>query len=74
MTSTAEEKAFLKVAVAAIPRVAELIWGFPPDDERTEQSFLSAALDHDCNEITAQSRVSAVMRRSRWSAGKTASK
>jgi hypothetical protein len=32
MTSTAEEKAFLKVAVAAIPRLAEIIFGFPPDD------------------------------------------
>ena len=32
MTSTAEEKAFLSVAVAAIPRVAEIILGFPPDD------------------------------------------
>jgi hypothetical protein len=31
MTSTAEEKVFLKVAVAAIPRVAEIVWGFPPD-------------------------------------------
>ena len=32
MTSTAEEKAFLRVAVAAIPRVTELILAFPPDD------------------------------------------
>ena len=32
MTSTAEEKAFLSVAVAAIPRVAEIILEFPPDD------------------------------------------
>jgi hypothetical protein len=32
MTSTAEEKAFLRVAVAAIPRVAEIILGFLPDD------------------------------------------
>jgi hypothetical protein len=31
MISTAEEKAFLRVAVAAIPRVAEIIGGFPPD-------------------------------------------
>jgi hypothetical protein len=30
MTSTAEEKAFLRVAVAAIPRVTEIIQGFPP--------------------------------------------
>jgi hypothetical protein len=69
MTS-AEEKAFLKVAVAAIPRVAEIIWGFPPDDragalERAEQCFLATALEYGCTEITAQSRVSAVMRRLR---------
>jgi len=70
MTSTAEEKAFLKVAVAAIPRMAELIGGFPPDDragalEKAERCFLAAALDYGCTEITAQSRVSAVMRRLR---------
>jgi hypothetical protein len=34
MTPTAEEKAFLRVAVAAIPRVAELIWHFHPMIER----------------------------------------
>jgi hypothetical protein len=70
MTSTAEEKAFLSVAVAAIPRVAEIICGFPPDDragalEVVEERFLAAALDYGCSEITAQSRVSAVMRRLR---------
>ena len=32
MTSTAEEKGFLRVAVAAIPRVTEIIQGFPVDD------------------------------------------
>jgi hypothetical protein len=68
MTSTAEEKAFLRVAVAAIPRVAELIFAFPPDDragalETAERRFLAAALDYGCTEITALSRVSAVMRR-----------
>ena len=70
MTSTAEEKAFLRVAVAAIPRVAELIWAFPPDDragalETAERRFLAAALDYGCTEITAQSRASAVMPRLR---------
>ena len=70
MTSTAEEKAFLRVAVAAIPRVTEIILGFPPDDragalETAERRFLAAALDYGCTEITAQSRVSAVMRRLR---------
>ena len=68
MTSTVEEKAFLRVAVAAIPRVAEIIWRFPPDDrpgalERAERCFMTAALDYGCTEITAQSRVSAIMRR-----------
>jgi hypothetical protein len=70
MTSTAEEKAFLRVAVAAIPRVTEIIQGFPPDDqvgalETVERCFLAAALDYGCTEKTAQSRVSAVMRRLR---------
>ncbi len=70
MTSTAEEKAFLRVAVAAIPRVAEIIQGFPPDDqagalETAERSFMAAALDYGCTEIAARSRVSAVMRRLR---------
>ena len=32
MTSTAE-KAFLRVAVAAIPRVTEIVQGFPPNDQ-----------------------------------------
>jgi hypothetical protein len=58
MPSTAEEKAFLSVAVAAIPRVAEIILGFPPDDragalERAERCFLTAALDHGCTETAA---------------------
>jgi hypothetical protein len=70
MTSTAEEKAFLRVAVAAIPRVAEMIQGFPPDDqagalETAERCFMKAALDHGCTEVTAQSRVSEVTRRLR---------
>jgi hypothetical protein len=70
MTSTGEEKAFLRVAVAAIPRVTEIIQGFPPEDqagalETAERSFLAAALDYGCTEIAAQSRVSALMRRLR---------
>lgn len=70
MTSTAEEKAFLRVAVAAVPRVAEIVSGFPPDDragalEAAERSFLAAALDYGCTDITARSRVSAIMRRLR---------
>ncbi len=57
-------------AEPAIPRVAEMIHGFSPDDqagalETAERSFMAAALDYGCTEITAQSRVSAVMRRLR---------
>jgi len=68
MTSTAEERGFLRVAVAAIPRLTEIIQGFPPDDragalETAERCFLAAALEYGCSDITAQSRVSAVMRR-----------
>jgi hypothetical protein len=70
MTSTAEEKAFLRVAVSAIPRVTEIIQGFSPEDqagalEVAERSFMAAALDYGCSDITAQSRVSAIMRRLR---------
>jgi len=70
MTPTAEEKAFLKVAVAAIPRVTEIILSFPPDDragalETAERRFLAAALDYGCTDVSARSRVSAVMRRLR---------
>jgi len=70
MPSNAEEKAFLRAAIAAIPRVAEIILGFPPGDragalEVAERCFRAAALDYGCSEITAQSRASAVMRRLR---------
>jgi len=70
MTSTAEEKAFLSVAVAAIPRVAEIILGFSHNDregalEAAERRFLTAALDYGCTEIAARSRVSVIMRRLR---------
>ena len=70
MTSTAEEKAFLSVAVAAIPRVAEIILEYPPDDragalEAAERRFLAAALDFGCTEIAARSQVSVVTRRLR---------
>ena len=70
MTSTAEEKAILRVAIAAIPRVTEIIQGFSPEDqagalERAPRSFLAGALDYGCTEIVTQSRVSALMRPSR---------
>jgi hypothetical protein len=68
VTPTGEQKAFLRVAVAAIRRVTEIIQGFPPDAqagalETAERSFLAAVLDYGCTEIAAQSRISALMRR-----------
>ena len=70
MASTVEEKAFLRAAVSALPRVTEIIQGFKPDDragalETAERRFILAALDFGCSQITAQSRVSAIMRRLR---------
>jgi len=47
MTSTAEEKAFLRVAVAAIPRVIEIILGFPPDDRAGALLGRSEMTSHD---------------------------
>ena len=41
--TTAEEKAFLSVAVAAIPRVAEIILEFPPDDRAGVRKPLNGA-------------------------------
>jgi hypothetical protein len=68
MASDAEEKAFLRAAVATIPRIAEIICGFPVNDragalETVERRFMEAALEFGCTEIAARTRVSAVMRR-----------
>ena len=70
MTSTSEEKAFLRAAVAALPRVTEIICGFAPEDragaiDTAERCFMAAANDYGCTEVAAQSRISAVMRRLR---------
>lgn len=70
MRTITEEKEFLRLAVDAIPRVTELVLRYSPEDragalEVVERYFLTAALDYGCTEITAQSRVSAIMRRVR---------
>jgi hypothetical protein len=70
MTPAVEAKAFLRTAVAAIPRIAEIICEFPPDDragalETVERRFMEAALEFGCTEIAARNRVSAVMGRLR---------
>jgi hypothetical protein len=70
MAPVVEEKAFLRAAVAAIPRIAEIVCEFPPDDragalEAAERRLIEAALEFGCTEIAARSRVSAVMGRLR---------
>jgi hypothetical protein len=65
-----EEKAFLRAAVAALPRITGIISGYAPDDrtgelEIAERRFIEAARDHGCTEIAAQSRVSVLMKRLR---------
>jgi hypothetical protein len=65
-----EEKAFLTAAVAALPRIAEIISGYAPDErvgalEVAERRFIEAARDYGCSEIAAQSRVSILMKRLR---------
>ena len=63
-----EEKAFLTAAVAALPRIAEIISGYAPDDragalEIAERRFSAAARDYGCTDIAAQSRVAMLMKR-----------
>jgi hypothetical protein len=65
-----EEKAFLSAAVAALPRIAEIISDYAPDEqagalEVAERRFIEAAQDYGCIEIAAQSRVSILMKRLR---------
>jgi hypothetical protein len=65
-----EEKAFVGAGVAALPRIAEIISGYAPDEragalEVAERRFIEAALDYGCTEIAAQSRVSLLMKRLR---------
>ena len=65
-----EEKAFLTAAVAALPRIAEIISGYAPDDragalEIAQRHFIEAARDYGCTDIAAQSRVSILMKRLR---------
>ena len=65
-----EEKAFLRAAVAALPRIAEIISGYAPDKrsgslEVAERRFIEAARDYGCTEVAAQSRASILMKRLR---------
>ena len=61
------EKIFLRAAVDSIPKVAEIVCGFSPEDQSgaldaAERRFVKAARDYGCTEISARFRVSAIMR------------
>jgi len=60
------EENFLEVAVAAIPRITEIITAFPAEHrtgalEVAERRYMEAARDFGCVEVAARSRVSEVM-------------
>jgi len=65
-TLGSEEKNFLGVAVAAIPRVTEIIAAYPAEYrsgalETAERCYMEAAREFGCTEVTALTRVSEVM-------------
>jgi hypothetical protein len=65
MASAEDEKIFLRAAVDAIPKVAEIVCGFSPEDQSgaldaAERRFMKVACG--CTEISARFRVSAIMR------------
>ena len=67
MAPAEDEKTFLRVAVDAIPKVAENVCSFSPEDqsgalEAAERRFMKTARDYGCTEISARFRVSAIMR------------
>jgi len=68
MTTTwnSEERNFLQVARAAIPRIAEIIATFPAEHRagalEAERRYAEAAGDFGCPEVAARTYVSDVMR------------
>ena len=67
MAPAEDEKTFLRAAVDAIPKVAEIVCRYSPEDqagalEAAERRFMEAARDYGCTEISGRSRVSAIMR------------
>jgi hypothetical protein len=67
MTLGSEEENFLEVAVAAVPRITEIIAAFPAEYrsgalETAERRYIEAARDFGCTELAARSSVSEVMR------------
>jgi hypothetical protein len=70
MTLSPEEDEFLKVAVAAIPRIAEIIAGFSTEHRAgalgvAKWRYIQAAKNFGCTEAECERSVDAVMRRLR---------
>ena len=66
MTLGSEEENFLEVAVAAIPRITEIITAFPAEYrsgalETAERCYMEAAREFGCTEVAARTKVSEVM-------------
>jgi hypothetical protein len=77
VTLGSAEESFLEVAVAAIPRITEIITAFPAEHrtgalEVAERHYMEAARDFGCVEVAARSRVSEVMRNLRTQVGAVA--
>jgi hypothetical protein len=77
MTLGSAEENFLEVAVAAIPRITEIITAFPAEHrtgalEVAERRYMEAARDFGCVEVAARSRVFEVMRNLRTQVGAVA--
>ena len=67
MTSSSEEDEFLRVALAAIPRITEIIAAFPPEHragalEVAKWRYMQAAQDFGCTTTDSERSVDAVMR------------
>jgi hypothetical protein len=67
MAPAEDEKVFLRTAIDAIPKIAEIVCSFSPEDQSgaldaAERRFMKTARDCGCNEISARFRVSAIMR------------
>jgi hypothetical protein len=67
MAPAVDEKRFLRTAIDAIPKTADIVCRFLPEDqagalEAVERSFMKATRDYGCADISARFRVSAIMR------------
>jgi hypothetical protein len=67
MTSSSEEDEFLRVALAAIPRITEMITAFPAEHragalEVAKRRYVQAAQDFGCTTADSERSADAVMR------------